>query len=222
MVHLVVGTSLGSPRVIPNGRIVRASAACGPCPPEDEPRMVPSDPLPGPDAQRRLTRSTTDKHIAGVSGGLGRYFGIDPVIFRVGFGAATLVSGIGLIAYLALAAFLPKDDGEPAWVEGRSRVTTIVLSAVLAHRRGHDALRPRLLPRPGPLRRRRRHGRRPRALPQLLGREPGRPGARDRPRDARPARAGGGTRRRDGHRLHRRDRRRPRGRRDRDLSPASA
>jgi phage shock protein PspC (stress-responsive transcriptional regulator) len=94
--------------------------------------MVPSDPLPGPDAQRRLTRSTTEKHIGGVAGGLGRYFGIDPVIFRVGFGAATLVSGIGLIAYLALVAFLPKDDGQPAWVEGRSRATTIVLAAVLA------------------------------------------------------------------------------------------
>ena len=94
--------------------------------------MVPSDPLPGPDAQRRLTRSTTEKHIGGVAGGLGRYFGIDPVIFRVGFGAATLVSGIGLIAYLALVAFLPKDDGEPAWVEGRSRATTIVLTAALA------------------------------------------------------------------------------------------
>jgi phage shock protein PspC (stress-responsive transcriptional regulator) len=67
-----------------------------------------------------------------VAGGLGRYFGIDPIIFRVAFGAATLVSGIGLIAYLALVAFLPKDDGEPAWVAGRSRVTTIVLTAVLA------------------------------------------------------------------------------------------
>jgi phage shock protein PspC (stress-responsive transcriptional regulator) len=94
--------------------------------------MVPSDPLPGPDAQRRLTRSTTEKHIGGVAGGLGHYFGIDPIIFRVGFGAATLVSGIGLIAYLALVAFLPKDNGEPAWVEGRSRATTIVLAAVLA------------------------------------------------------------------------------------------
>src|SRR3954453_8360275 len=101
-------------------------------PSPDEPRTVPSDPLPGPDAQRKLPRSTTDKHVAGVAGGPGRYFGIDPVIFRVGFGAATLVSGIGLIAYIALAAFLPQDDGEPAWVEGRSRVTTIGLSAVLA------------------------------------------------------------------------------------------
>jgi phage shock protein PspC (stress-responsive transcriptional regulator) len=94
--------------------------------------MVPSDPLPGPDALRRLTRSTTEKHIAGVAGGLGRYFGVDPIVFRVAFGAATLISGIGLIAYLALVAFVPKDDGGPAWIEGRSRVTTIVLTAVLA------------------------------------------------------------------------------------------
>src|SRR3954453_15541617 len=100
-------------------------------PSPDEPRTVPSDPLPGPDAQRKLTRSTTDKHVAGVAGGLGRYFGIDPVIFRVGFGAATLVSGIGLIAYIGLLAFLPKDDGEPAWIEGRSRATTIAVVAVL-------------------------------------------------------------------------------------------
>jgi phage shock protein PspC (stress-responsive transcriptional regulator) len=103
-------------------------------PTADDPQMVPQDPLPGPEdvAPRRLTRSTTDKHVAGVSGGLGRYFGIDPVIFRVAFGAATLVSGIGLLAYIALVAFLPKDNGDPAWIEGRSRVTTIVLTAILA------------------------------------------------------------------------------------------
>jgi phage shock protein PspC (stress-responsive transcriptional regulator) len=96
--------------------------------------MVPQDPLPGPDdfAARKLTRSTTDKHVWGISGGLGRYFGIDPVIFRVAFGAATLVSGIGILAYVALRLLLPTDAGEPAWFEGRSRVTTIVVTAVLA------------------------------------------------------------------------------------------
>jgi phage shock protein PspC (stress-responsive transcriptional regulator) len=97
--------------------------------------MVPQDPLPGPEdvlGARRLTRSTTDKHIWGVAGGLGRYFGIDPVIFRVAFGAATLVSGIGLIAYIALRLLLPTDTGEPAWMEGRSRVTTIVVTGILS------------------------------------------------------------------------------------------
>src|SRR4051794_34814160 len=98
-----------------------------------DPQMVPQDPLPGPDddAGRKLTRSTTDKHVWGVAGGLGRYFGIDPVIFRVAFAAATLVSGVGVLAYVALRLLLPTDTGEPAWMEGRSRITTIVVTGVL-------------------------------------------------------------------------------------------
>lgn len=97
--------------------------------PADAP-IEPKDPLPGP-GQRRLTRSTTDKHVAGVAGGLGHYFGVDPIVFRVAFGAAALVSGIGLVAYIALVAFLPSDDGDPAWIDGRSKVTTAVLVGVL-------------------------------------------------------------------------------------------
>src|SRR4051812_31381045 len=100
----------------------------------DDPQMVPQDPLPRPEDEagpRKLTRSTTDKYVWGISGGLGRYFGIDPVIFRVAFGAATLVSGIGLLAYVALRLLLQTDTGEPAWMEGRSRITTIVVTGVL-------------------------------------------------------------------------------------------
>jgi phage shock protein PspC (stress-responsive transcriptional regulator) len=101
---------------------------------DPEPQVVPQDPLPGPHdfVERKLTRSTTDKHVWGIAGGLGRYFGIDPVIFRVAFAAATLVSGIGVLAYIALRLLLPTDTGEPAWMAGRSRVTTIVVTAVLA------------------------------------------------------------------------------------------
>src|SRR3954449_4032083 len=103
-------------------------------PPTGDPQMVPQDPLPRPEGvprARKLTRSTTDKHVWGVAGGLGRYFGIDPVIFRVAFAAATLVSGVGVLAYVALRLLLPTDTGEPAWMEGRSRVTTIVVTGVL-------------------------------------------------------------------------------------------
>ena len=59
---------------------------------------------------RTLTRSSTDRHIGGVAGGLGAYFGVDPVLFRVGFAAATLLSGVGALAYLALLAFVKPDD----------------------------------------------------------------------------------------------------------------
>ena len=42
---------------------------------------------------QRLTRSSTDKYIGGVSGGLGAYFGIDPTLVRVGWIFTTLVTG---------------------------------------------------------------------------------------------------------------------------------
>src|SRR5690606_34610894 len=38
---------------------------------------------------------------------------------------------IGILAYLALLAFLPTDDGEPAWIEARSRATTIALVTLM-------------------------------------------------------------------------------------------
>ena len=60
-----------------------------------------------------LTRSTEDKMLAGVAGGLGEYFGVDPVLFRVGFVAATLLSGVGALAYLALVLLVKTDDEAP-------------------------------------------------------------------------------------------------------------
>jgi phage shock protein PspC (stress-responsive transcriptional regulator) len=63
---------------------------------------------------RTLTRSSSDRKISGVSGGLGAYLGIDPVLVRVGFVVTTLASGAGLLAYLALLAIVPADDAHPA------------------------------------------------------------------------------------------------------------
>jgi phage shock protein C len=67
-------------------------------------------------APRRLTRSSSDKIIGGVAGGLADYFTIDPLVVRIGFAVATLFSGAGLLAYLALLIFVPSDSpiGDPA------------------------------------------------------------------------------------------------------------
>ena len=66
---------------------------------------------------RTLTRSTTDRKLGGVAGGLAAYFGADPILFRVGFAFVTIVSGgAGALAYLALLAFVPNDDEAPAGV----------------------------------------------------------------------------------------------------------
>jgi phage shock protein C len=59
---------------------------------------------------RTLTRSTSDRKLSGVAGGLGAYFGVDPLLFRIGFAVATLASGVGALAYLALLAFVKPDD----------------------------------------------------------------------------------------------------------------
>jgi phage shock protein PspC (stress-responsive transcriptional regulator) len=63
----------------------------------------------------RLTRSSTDKYISGISGGLGEHFGIDPTIVRVGWVFGTLVTGgAALLAYAALLVIVPRDDATPS------------------------------------------------------------------------------------------------------------
>ena len=58
---------------------------------------------------KKLERSQTDKKIAGVCGGLGEYFGIDPVIFRIIFIILLLPGGLpGFIPYVLLWILLPK------------------------------------------------------------------------------------------------------------------
>ena len=63
---------------------------------------------------RRPYRSTNDRKIAGVAGGLGRAFGVDPVLIRVGFVVlAALTWGAALLAY-PIAWFLMPEEPAPA------------------------------------------------------------------------------------------------------------
>lgn len=55
----------------------------------------------------RLRRSSRDRVIFGVCGGLAEYFDVDPALVRVIFVILTFASGIGIIAYLALAVAVP-------------------------------------------------------------------------------------------------------------------
>ena len=58
-----------------------------------------------------LRRSRTDRKLLGVAGGLGRYAGIDPLIFRILFVVLAIFGGSGLLLY-ALGWLLVPDDGE--------------------------------------------------------------------------------------------------------------
>src|SRR5690242_933689 len=62
--------------------------------------------------RRQLHRSSTDRVLAGVAGGLGRHLGVDPIIFRIGFVLSLFFGGLGALAYALLALFVPT-DGEP-------------------------------------------------------------------------------------------------------------
>jgi phage shock protein PspC (stress-responsive transcriptional regulator) len=62
-------------------------------------------------AAKRLERSRSDRMLAGVSGGLARYFDIHPAVFRVGFVVLTLLGGAGILIYLAAALVMP-DEGQ--------------------------------------------------------------------------------------------------------------
>jgi phage shock protein PspC (stress-responsive transcriptional regulator) len=62
-------------------------------------------------AAKRLERSRSDRMLAGVSGGLARYFDIHPAFYRVGFVVLTLIGGAGVLIYVAAALVIP-DEGE--------------------------------------------------------------------------------------------------------------
>jgi phage shock protein C len=65
------------------------------------------------DMNKTLTRSSTDKKLTGVSGGLAEYFDIDANLVRVGWIVATLCTGVAPLAYLAIALIVPRDDRMP-------------------------------------------------------------------------------------------------------------
>jgi len=62
---------------------------------------------------KRLYRSRNDRIIGGVCAGLGDFFGIDPVLVRLGFVAAVLLGwpGVGVLglAYLIMLIVVPEE-----------------------------------------------------------------------------------------------------------------
>jgi len=81
---------------------------------------------------RRLLRSSGDRMLWGVAGGLGEYLRIDPTLVRLGFAAATIFGGFGVIAYLVMAVVVPEDDGTGKPREGRRPPTWAIVLLALA------------------------------------------------------------------------------------------
>ena len=72
---------------------------------------------------------------AGVSGGLGRYFGVDPVLFRVLFATSAFFGGAGLLAYLLAWVAIPDEGTQHAavdrWIHGLRRRRVPVWAVVI-------------------------------------------------------------------------------------------
>lgn len=60
---------------------------------------------------KRLYRSTTNRSFAGILGGLGEYFDVDPTALRVFFVFFVLITGFfpGVLAYLIAIFMIPPD-----------------------------------------------------------------------------------------------------------------
>src|SRR3954465_1345784 len=77
---------------------------------------------------KKLFRSSRDRVIGGVCGGMGRYFNVDPLFFRIGAVALAFVGGAGLLLYLAALVLVPSEDApaRPADEGQRNRALLIV------------------------------------------------------------------------------------------------
>ena len=72
---------------------------------------------PSTSSTKRLERSSSARWIAGVSGGLGRYFDLNPAFFRLGFVVLTLLGGAGILIYLAALLIIPEEGKEQSIAE---------------------------------------------------------------------------------------------------------
>lgn len=59
--------------------------------------------------KKRLYKSSTDKKVCGVCGGIANYFDVDPTVIRLIWVILTLVGGSGLIAYIIAAIIMPDE-----------------------------------------------------------------------------------------------------------------
>ena len=60
---------------------------------------------------KRLYRSTSNRMLAGVCGGIAEYFGIDATLVRLGWVLFCALGGSGVLAYIIAAIIVPEDTG---------------------------------------------------------------------------------------------------------------
>ena len=68
--------------------------------------------------EKKLERSTSDRMVSGVAGGLAKYFGIDSTIVRIAFFLLAWFGGGGVLVYLVLWLVMPEEGSDGSIVDG--------------------------------------------------------------------------------------------------------
>ena len=59
--------------------------------------------------EKRLYRSTTDRKLNGVCGGIAEYFEVDSTLVRLAFILLSLAGGPGILLYIVMWAIVPEN-----------------------------------------------------------------------------------------------------------------
>ncbi len=91
----------------------RAMAILGPAREFGEPRRTATAQAVPQEAPHRFLRSSSDKIIGGVCGGIATYYNFDPLLVRILTAVITFAfGGIPVAVYLALWALMPQEEKE--------------------------------------------------------------------------------------------------------------
>lgn len=67
--------------------------------------------------EKKLYKSTADRKICGVCGGIAQYFKVDPTLVRVIWTVLACCGGSGLLAYIICAVIMPEEPTDYVDVE---------------------------------------------------------------------------------------------------------
>lgn len=76
---------------------------------QGSPAAGPAAPSPALQAINRLRRSATDRWLGGVCGGLARQTGLESWVWRLIFAVLAFFGGAGVVVYLLLWIFVPRE-----------------------------------------------------------------------------------------------------------------
>jgi len=71
-----------------------------------------------------IRRSTADKKVAGVCGGVARHWNVDPILVRVGWALLALSGGVGVVLYVAAWLLVPADGAATSTMDDLTKGQT--------------------------------------------------------------------------------------------------